>query len=567
VLDSIDAIQFVDSSPEALRKRLGHGNIYPPDRVPEALSTEFLPARLAALREVGLGLVALSVPSPGASRQRNPQDVLVVIVRPEQAESLVLRGVRLARRRGAHCYVLALSQPGQPSLALSDQAIEAAAAAGASMLVRDSRDAVGAITTAVQETSARHLVLAVPAAGLLERWRGTLLERLAGQLPGVHLHVLMAPSAAQSNGEPGADGQAAAAEPHAERRGAIRVYLGYAPGCGTTTAMLEEALRRKSRGTDVVVGAVATHDREHVLAELEGLELIGDGGILDTDAVLARKPEVVCVDDLTGGTATAERRFAAARRLTGAGITVVGTVQLGRLGSTGGASAGAGAAASGAERLPDRSGALLDVRALLALADEIELVDVPPTILIDRVKRGEIVPAGQIDEALATTYQPQGLQAERERAFALVAEHGERQLAGYASDSQAPLHEPRPSILACVAPWPGMEWLLRRSAALAAQVDGIFGAAAVRLGQPGGDEDRLLATFAALTAQLGGQLAVLTGPGPAVELAEYARRHRVTEMVLTRAEPKAAGRYPLLRDLARVARDVEVHVLPADPAG
>jgi NitT/TauT family transport system ATP-binding protein len=568
VLASIDAMQFVDSSPEALRKRLWHGNIYRLDQVSEALRTEFRPARLVALREIGLGLVGLSVPVPGAARQRSPQDVLVVIARSGQAESLVLRGVRLARRRGAHCYVLVLSQPGQPSLALSEQAIEAAEAAGASMLARDSRDVVGAISTAVQETSARHLVLAVPASGLLERWRGTLLERLTGQLPGVHLHVLTPPSGAHGAGEPGTDGLAAATEQPAERRrGAIRVYLGYAPGCGTTTAMLEEALRRKSRGTDVVVGAVATHDREQVLAELDGLELIGDGGTLDTGAVLARKPEVVCVDDLTGGTATAERRFAAARRLTDAGITVVGTVQLGRLGSsTGAAGADDGAAVSGGHRQA-AAGALLDMRALLALADEIELVDVPPTILIDRVRRGEIVPAGQTEEALATTYQPQALQAERELAFALVAEHGERQLAGYASESQAQLHEPRPSILACTAPWPGMESLLRRSAALAAQVDGIFGAAAVRLAQPGRDEDRLLASYAALTAQLGGELAVLAGPAPAVALAEYAGRHRVTEMVLTRAEPNAAGRYPLLRELARIARDVEVHVLPAEPAG
>ena len=82
---------------------------------------------------------------------------------------------------------------------------------------------------------------------------------------------------------------------------------------------------------------------------------------------------------LTGATTTTERRFAAARRLTDAGITVVGTLELGNLGSP-----------------------FLDAGALLALADEIELVDVPPSILIDRVRRGEIVPPDQIEQALAT---------------------------------------------------------------------------------------------------------------------------------------------------------------------
>jgi len=542
VLEDIDAIQFVDSSPEALRKRLGHGNIYPPERVPAALRTEFQPARLAALREMGLRLVAQSVPGPGAERPRDRHDVLVVLWRPEHAETLVLRGVRLARRRGARCYVLVLSQPGQLPIALPEPAADAAIAAGATILERPGRDAGAAIVSAVQETGARHIVLPAPSAGLFERWRATLVERLAGQLPGVHLHV-QAPSSAVRPAEP-APGSAAGAARAARRRGAIRVYLGYAPGCGTTTAMLEEAIRRQARGTDVVIGAVAVRDREHVAAELEDLELIGDGATLDTDAVLARRPEVVCIDELTAGSATAEHRFAGARRLADAGITVVATVLLGSL-----------------------DGTVMDERGLLALADEIELVDVPPTILIDRVKRGEIVPAEQVADALATTFRPELLAAERERAFRLVAEHGERQLAAYASEDQPALPEPMPSVLACVPPWPGMEPLLRRSAALAAQVDGVFAAAAVRLAQPGPDEDALLTAYATLTAQLGGELVVLPGPSPAAALAGVARQRGVTEMVLSRAAHGPAGRYPVLRDLTRLATDVELHVLPAGDQG
>ena len=237
--------------------------------------------------------------------------------------------------------------------------------------------------------------------------------------------------------------------------------------------MLEEANRRRSRGSDVVVGAVDARDREDVMAELEHLELIGDGATLDTAAVLARRPEVVCIDDLTAGTTSAERRFVAARRLADAGITVVGTVQLGKLGGA----RGGGAAV------------FLDETALLALADEIELVDVPPSILIDRVRRGLIVPPDQVGQALETTFAPDVLRAERERAFRLVAEHGERRLAAYAGE--APVEpaaagdlagsDRQPSILACAAPWPGMEPLIRRSAALAAQVDGLFRVATVRL--------------------------------------------------------------------------------------
>jgi NitT/TauT family transport system ATP-binding protein len=550
VLASIDALQFVDSSPEALRKRLGHGNIYPLNRVEAALRAEFQPARLAALREIGLRLVGQSV--PGSGLDRGPQDVLAAVWRVDQADSLIQRGVRLARRRGARCTVLALQHqiPQSPAaLAFTERVEAAATVGGASVMLRDSRDVGAAIISAVQELNARHLVLAVPTTGVFERWRGSLLERLAGQLPRVHLHIEAAPGR-QHEGA-GNDGAEAGGRPLRRRRGAIRVYLGYAPGCGTTTAMLEEANRRHSRGSDVVVGAVDAPDREDIAAELEHLELIGDGAVLDTAAVLDRRPEVVCIDDLTAGTASAERRFAAARRLAEAGITVIGTVQLGEL-------AGGGPAA------------LLDEAGLLALADEIELVDVSPSILRDRVRRREIVPPDQLESALETTFALPTLAAERERAFRIVAEHGERQLAAYAGapDDLASASiadtERRPSILACAAPLPGMERLIRRAAALAAQVDGDFRVAAVRLSEPGGDEDQLLAGYTALTEQLGGEFAVLTGPAAAPALAAYASQHRATELVLTRAQPNPVGRYPVLRELARLVHDAELHVLPVD---
>jgi NitT/TauT family transport system ATP-binding protein len=556
ILATVDALQFVDSSPEALRKRLGHGNIYPPDRIDDALHTEFQPARLAAEREIALRLVA-SLAGPdaeelAAARQRGPQDVAVAVWRPDQVEALVQHGVRLARRRGVRCCVVVLSQPGtgpqQSTETLAERVEGAATAAGASILVRESRDVGAAIIAAAQELEARHLVLAVPSAGLFERWRSTLLERLAGQLPAVHLHVQTGDSAhattATGNGAAGDDGR-----PALRRRGAVRVYLGYAPGCGTTTAMLEEARRRVARGSDVVIGAVDARDREDVAAELEDLELIGDGTTLDTAAVLARRPEVVCVDDLTGGTTSAERRFAAARRMADAGITVVGTVQLGKLG---------GAPGGGPE-------AFLDKTTLLALADEIELVDVPPSILMDRVRRGQIVPPELVAAALATTFALEPLRAERELAFRLVAEHGERRLPAYTGEDAVGSEADRqPCIVACAPPWPGMEPLIRRSAALAAQVDGQFLVAAVRQLQPGTPEDEVLAAYAVLTEQLGGEFVALTGAVPAAALAEYARQRRATELVLARAYPNPSGRYPVLRELARLASGVELHVLPAE---
>ena len=553
VLASIDALQFVDSSPEALRKRLGHGNIYPAGEIEDALRSEFQPARLAALREIGLRLVATGQPAEGETGEDitlrpEPPLVLAAVWRPEQADSLVRRGVRLARQRGSQCCVLALTHgPQAPgALAVTEQ-VEAAVAAvgGASVLIRNSRDAGAAIISAVRELNARHLVLAVPSAGLFERWRGGLLERLAAQLPGVHLHVETA-NAPRPEPDAGEAGRASGTE---RRRGAVRVYLGYAPGCGTTTAMLEEASRRQARGSDVLVAAVDAPDREDIVAELDHLDLLGDGSAVDTAAVLSRRPEVVCMDDLTAGTTTAERRFAAARRFADAGITVVGTIQLGRL------------ADSPDQREAGPRSALLDEPALLALADEVELVDVPPSILIDRVRRGAVVPPAEVTEALATTFAPERLRAERERAFRLVAEHGERRLAGYTGlHADQPDEDREPSILACAAPWPGMEPLIRRSAALAAQVGGEF---RVALAAPAasGPQEEAAGRYQALTAQLGGEFVRLSGSPAAEALASFAHEHAVTELVLSRAGPP--GRYPMLRDLARLVEGAELHVLPA----
>jgi hypothetical protein len=92
MLAGADELQFVDSSPEALRKRLGHGNIYPPGQVSEALAGEFQTPVLASLREIGLRLIADTMPAPAAARTRQPQDVLVAVTDPDQAQELVSHG-------------------------------------------------------------------------------------------------------------------------------------------------------------------------------------------------------------------------------------------------------------------------------------------------------------------------------------------------------------------------------------------------------------------------------------------------------------------------------------------
>jgi NitT/TauT family transport system ATP-binding protein len=572
-LAQADDIRFVDSSPEALRSRLGHGNIYPAVQAEQARLGPFRTASLAALREIGLQVAAGRLTTSGATTRREPPGVLVAVTALDQASALLRRGLQLARPAGRACTVLPIGlTPGAVGAVR-----QLAEDAGVAVLAVEEGDAAAVLGRATAQTGARHLVLAASAVIGRDRWPArlawrrppSLAERLADQLPEVHLHITaVADRPAGEQGVrvgsvvvPGGSGV-----PREQRRGTVRVYLGYAPGCGVTTAMLEEAGRRRSRGSDVVVAAVDCRGREAVLAAAEGLELIGSGTGVDTAAVLARRPEVVCVDDLAVTDPDGQTRFDGARRLADAGITVVATVHLGSLRGPDGVADG-----------------VLDEAAVLAFADELELVDAPPAVLADRVRRGELGPADG-SSSVRTTSAPEILAALREQAFKIVTEHANRRLAAYRSGgfaaSQAPV------ILAAVAPEPGLEPLIRAAAALAARMAGTFLAAAVVPAPAPSGLEPLLAGYAAVAAQLGGQFATLPGTSgtglvgsgaqnAATALVAFAARHQVTELLLARGTQvwdnqaggnrARAGPHPVLRELARRSDAAEVHVLPAVP--
>ena len=176
------------------------------------------------------------------------------------------------------------------------------------------------------------------------------------------------------------------------RRGRLTVYLGAAPGVGKTYAMLGEARRRLERGTDVVVGYVETHGRSQTEAQLEGLEVVprrrvshrgGTFSEMDTDAILARRPSVVLVDELAHTNVPGsrhEKRAEDVAELRAAGIDVVTTVNIQHL-----------------ESLNDEVEAITGVRQretvpdeVVRTADSIQLVDMAPDALRRRMAHGNI---------------------------------------------------------------------------------------------------------------------------------------------------------------------------------
>jgi two-component system, OmpR family, sensor histidine kinase KdpD len=214
-------------------------------------------------------------------------------------------------------------------------------------------------------------------------------------------------------------------------RGRLRIYLGYAPGAGTTCALLSEGRRSAERGTDVVVASAETYGRPYTGNLLAGLEVIpaakvpSQGALaeeMDLGAVLARGPAVALVDDLAHRNAPGSRhrvRWQDVEDLLAAGIDVISTVCVGDLDSL--ADVVAKITGTGPRQsVPD---------SVVRAAGEVELVDVAPEALRDRLARGHIYPAEQAEAALGGWFQPGSLSALRELGPAVAGRRVGRRLA------------------------------------------------------------------------------------------------------------------------------------------
>jgi len=560
VLDNADEIQFIDISPEALRKRMRHGNIYAPDKIDTALANFFRPGNLAALREIALRLVAQTVGRARGAIRPAPQSVLVAVSGRQSSGPLIRRASRLARRFSGFCTVLVvLGRRDEETDRGRAKSKELAALLQCGFIEREGK-LTDTVIAVAQELAVQHVVVGEAAhPGVRGRLHRGLVDRLIAELPDVSVHVVARPAtetrdAPHSVERPDSDMLLRALHASAIRSG-LRVYLGYARGCGTTVAMLDEANRRRARGTDVVVAAVNTDGRSRCETALGSLEVLGGPnapartGAVDVDALLRRNPEVACLDDLAGVDTEGRPITESVPRLMRAGMMLIATLHLTDLRST-----------------VDGMGPLLGPRpehivddAFLDQVTELEIVDITPSLLDERLRRGEIVPANEAAEARTRAFRPEVLASLRELAFRILAEHTDRRLVAYMRDRgiEAPW-EVKPRVMLCLPPRPGMDGVIASTAALAARLDGKMTAVTVRDRKRSEQEMQLLGAYAALTHQADGTFVTLYERDPASALMRYARKILATEIVVTRGR----GRRGTLRKLIELLTDVDVHVLP-----
>src|SRR6202165_3753205 len=220
-------------------------------------------------------------------------------------------------------------------------------------------------------------------------------------------------------------------QPH--RRGRLRVYLGAVAGAGKTYTMLNEGHRRESRGTDVVVGYVETHKRPQTEAQIGDLEIVPRKKVtyrgvtleeMDTEAIIARHPRIALIDELAHTNVPGSKhvkRYQDVQEILDAGIDVVTTLNIQHL-----------------ESLNDVVASITGVRVretlpdwILDQAEEVELVDISPYALRQRMKHGNIYPPERIDSAPKNFFREGNLTALRELALRRVAEKTESQLEQY----------------------------------------------------------------------------------------------------------------------------------------
>jgi two-component system sensor histidine kinase KdpD len=188
-LDGADEIQFIDITPEALRKRMRHGNIYAREKVETALANFFRPQNLAAMRQIGLRLVADSM-----ARSRHvlasPEDVLVAVSGNAPSEDLIRRGARLARRLGGSCIVVTVRVDGSNKPEL-DRLRSLAGTLGASFAVLGAADVAAAVIQAARDSAVEHVVIGEMVGGsALSRFRPTIVDRIIDGLPDSDVHVI-----------------------------------------------------------------------------------------------------------------------------------------------------------------------------------------------------------------------------------------------------------------------------------------------------------------------------------------------------------------------------------------
>lgn len=352
-----------------------------------------------------------------------------------------------------------------------------------------------------------------------------------------------------------------------KKQGIFKLFLGYAPGVGKTYNMLSEGIRRNSRGEDVVIGLVETHGRKGIAELAARLETVPRRTMnykgatfdeMDVDAILARKPAVVLVDELAHTNVEGSRhakRYEDVIELVDAHIDVLSTMNVQHIESlvpivrnmTG---------VQVRETVPDW---------VLQRVTEIVLVDLTPEALQTRMRRGDIYPLERAERALGHFFRAGNLLALRELALQQVTRAVDRSLESFLDKEGGRSPGVRERIAVGVSSSPAAQYLIARAARMAERVDAELFVIYVDIGvddRP--DNQRSLRQNLQFAENLGAKTIQLKGKSVAEEVARVVRERHITQVVFGRSAQVGWRRYLYLSVIHKFLRDapqVDVHIV------
>ena len=358
------------------------------------------------------------------------------------------------------------------------------------------------------------------------------------------------------------------ASPSGKTRGNFKLFLGYAPGVGKTYAMLSEAIRRYSRDEDVVIGVIETHGRKAIEELVTQLEAVPRKKIeykgtqfeeMDLDAVLARNPAVVLVDELAHTNIPGSKnrkRYEDVQALLAANIDVISTLNIQHIESispvvkniTG---------ISIRETVPDW---------VPMTASETVMVDLTPEALQNRMRRGDVYMPTKVEQALSNFFRRGNLIALRELALRQVAEQVDRSLENYmaAKDIQKNWGV-RERIAVCVSSNPSAQYLIARAARMARRLDSELYVIHVDTGRENLDQNKkTVAANLRFADNLGAKVLELKGASVADTVATVVREKHITQVIFGRSIERGWKKFLYISAAHRFLREspeVDVHIV------
>jgi two-component system sensor histidine kinase KdpD len=351
-------------------------------------------------------------------------------------------------------------------------------------------------------------------------------------------------------------------------RGTFKLFLGYAPGVGKTFNMLSEAIRRRQRGEDIVIGVVETHGRPRTAELAEQLEQIPRRKIeykgvvfeeMDLDGIIARHPQIVLIDELAHTNIVGSKhrkRYEDVLDVLAANIDVLATMNVQHIESV----APTVQSVTGIqirETVPDW---------LVQRADEIVMADLTPEALQTRMRRGDIYGVDRAEKALTNFFRRGNLIALRELALQHVTKAVDRTLTAYMDSKRIEAHwAVRERVAVCISANSSSQILIARGARVAEGVGGELFVLHVDTGEDLSDEEKAaLTTNVQFARNLDAQVFTIEGKSVAHAAAKFVREKRITHVVFGRTAVHGFRKYLYywaIQHFLKESPNVDVHIV------